>query len=834
MLANSSTTLSGVAGAVVTPAPSVIVKDQNGSPMGGVAVTFATTSGGGSVSGASVVTDASGIATVGSWTLGAAAGSNVLTASSGSLPGVSFTATSTPGAPASLTKNSGDNQAAAAGSAVAIPPSVLVKDANGNPVSGVSVTFAVSAGGGTATGLVAVSNASGIATVGSWTLGTAAGANVLTATSGSLASVSFTATTTAGPPSSLTKSSGDNQTAVAGSAVPIPPSVLVKDANGNAAPGVSVTFAVTSGGGSVTGATAVTNASGIATVGSWTLGTGAGANVLGATSGSLTAVSFAATATAGSAASLSKNAGDNQSAAAGSAVTIPPSVIVKDANGNPTSGVSVTFAVASGGGSVTGATAVTNSAGIATVGSWTLGAVVGANSLSATSGNLTSVSFTATATAGSAASLTKNAGDNQSAFAGSAVAIPPSVLAKDANGNAISGASVTFAVASGGGSVTGAAAVTNSAGIATVGSWTLGPIAGANVLNATIGSLAVSFTATSVAGAAALLVKNGGDNQVVIMGSPVPLPPSVRVTDANGNPKSGVSITFAVASGGGSITGAAAVTNSGGVAAVGSWTLGNSIGANSLSATATGITPVTFTAFAISAACGVRSTHTFGTSSSGTLSSGDCQLPDGTFVDFYTTSLPQAGAYFFRESASFDTYLLLSTPDGTTIAENDDELDTGTNSGIKALLPAGNYLLGPGTFAPDVTGGYTLTSATAPTDVANCEHVFVARGISTNQNIAATDCNLAGLGGTPIYSDGYLIFVSAGTSITVTMSSTIVDSFLQLVTTREGTLITQNDNIDSSTKTARITFTATESNYYAIFARTVPTTAQGPYTLTIQ
>src|SRR5512140_1732139 len=64
--ANSSTSVAGAAGAAVTPPPSVIVKDQYGSPMGGETVTFAVLSGGGSVSGSTVVTDASGIATVGS------------------------------------------------------------------------------------------------------------------------------------------------------------------------------------------------------------------------------------------------------------------------------------------------------------------------------------------------------------------------------------------------------------------------------------------------------------------------------------------------------------------------------------------------------------------------------------------------------------------------------------------------------------------------------------------------------------------------------------------------------------------------------------------------
>ena len=632
----------------------------------------------------------------------------------------------------------------------------------------------------------------------------------------------------------LTAKSSTSLTGVAGTVVTPPPSVIVTDQNGSPMGGTGVTFSVVSGGGSVTEGSAVTTAAGVATVGSWTLGPVAGANVLNATAGSLAAVAFTATSTAGAAASLAKNAGDNQSGAGGTAVPIPPSVIVKDANGNPTSGVSVTFAVASGGGSVTGATATTNAAGVATVGSWTLGPVAGANVLNATSGTLTGVAFTATATAGAAASITKTAGDNQTAVAGSAVAIPPSVIVKDANSNPISGVSVVFSVASGGGSVSGATATTNSSGIATVGSWTLGPVVGTNVLTATTGTLAgISFTATSTAGPAASLTKNAGDNQSAVIGTAVTITPSVIVKDANGNPKSDVSVTFAVVSGGGSVTGATAVTNGAGVAAVGSWTLGNAFGTNSLSATAPGLPPVTFSAVGVSVQCAFRTTLAFGTSSNGTLSSSDCQLPDGSFVDFFATTVPQAGAYFFRESAAFDTYLLLATPDGTTVAENDDELDTSTNSGIKALLPSGNYLLGASTFAPGVTGDYTISSAAAPTDVANCEHVFVVKGITTAQNITSTDCNLAGPGGTPIYADGYLIFIGAGTTVTITMSSPIVDSFLQLVGL-DGSLVTQNDNIDASTKNARITFTATQSAYYAIFARTVPTTTQGPYTLTIQ
>src|SRR2546422_6848144 len=44
--------------------------------------------------------------------------------------------------------NAGDGQSATTGTAVASPPSVIVRDASNNPVQGVGVTFAPASGGG--------------------------------------------------------------------------------------------------------------------------------------------------------------------------------------------------------------------------------------------------------------------------------------------------------------------------------------------------------------------------------------------------------------------------------------------------------------------------------------------------------------------------------------------------------------------------------------------------------------------------------------------------------------------------------------------------------------
>src|SRR5688572_19835676 len=75
---------------------------------------------------------------------------------------------------------------------------------------------------------------------------------------------------------------------------------------------------------------------------------------------------------------------DGQSAVVGRPVTNPPAVLVKSTQGRPLEGVVVTFAVASGGGTVSPATATTNASGIAAVNAWTLGTTAGENRLTAT------------------------------------------------------------------------------------------------------------------------------------------------------------------------------------------------------------------------------------------------------------------------------------------------------------------------------------------------------------------------------------------------------------------------------------------------------------------
>lgn len=94
---------------------------------------------------------------------------------------------SLPGPAAKLTVSSGDNQAALAGTSLALPVRVKVAAAKGKARPGDTVTFAVAKGGGSLAGpLRVVTDASGNAVAPLWTLGKNGGTQQLTATSGLL------------------------------------------------------------------------------------------------------------------------------------------------------------------------------------------------------------------------------------------------------------------------------------------------------------------------------------------------------------------------------------------------------------------------------------------------------------------------------------------------------------------------------------------------------------------------------------------------------------------------------------------------------------------------
>jgi outer membrane protein OmpA-like peptidoglycan-associated protein len=291
----------GVSGAVLSRQPVVRVVDAYGNLTTSTATVTVTASGGtlGGLQASSGIAAASGVATFTNLTFaGLTTSSYTLTFASTGLTSVtssSITPTGA-GAAATIAVNAGNNQTATAGSAVSAAPSVLVTDAAGNPVANRSVTFAVVTGGGSGTSLTTTSNSSGIATVGSWTLGTTAGANTMTATASGLTGspVTFTATGVAGVVTrfAVTMSGSDTYlwTSPQVAGTPFSVRVSAQDANYNVNSDWTGTVALTSGGFSGT-VNAVITANGYVDGISITPTVSAQRQVIAASSGAITTAS---------------------------------------------------------------------------------------------------------------------------------------------------------------------------------------------------------------------------------------------------------------------------------------------------------------------------------------------------------------------------------------------------------------------------------------------------------------------------------------------------------------------------------------------------------------
>ena len=126
------------------------------------------------------------------------------------------------------------------------------------------------------------------------------------------------------------------------------------------------------------------------------------------------------------------------------------------------------------------------------------------------------------------------------------------------------------------------------------------------------GSAAATLIITS--GAASTLAANGATTFTGTAGQALAAPlPSVKVTDAGGNPVAGVAITFSAGAGSGTLSGASPTTDQNGIATLGGWILDTMPGTNTVTASAVGVTgTVTFTAEGAAVAGALSATITDG------------------------------------------------------------------------------------------------------------------------------------------------------------------------------------------------------------------------------
>src|SRR6266487_1092737 len=297
--------------------------------------------------------------------------------------------------PGSIALSTGDNQVAAAGAALPESLAVIVKDNANAVLPGALVTWSVTAGGGSVSPTTRTSDAAGIAKT-RLTLGPNAGTQTARATVSGLAPVNFSAVSQIQGAVNIANATTGllTDTVLATKAESL--DVLVTNQNAAAVQNVAVLWAAT--GGTVSGNNVATGVTGHSKVG-YTYGTTAGAQTATATVAGLVGspVTITFQATAGTATNIVKTTGDAGTAAPSAQVTY--TVTARDANNNPKQGVTIDWAVATGGGSITPAQNTTGAAGTATA-QRTLGAGTGAQTATATASGLPGtpqVTFTTTA-----------------------------------------------------------------------------------------------------------------------------------------------------------------------------------------------------------------------------------------------------------------------------------------------------------------------------------------------------------------------------------------------------------------------------------------------------
>lgn len=523
----------------------VTVKDANGNAVANEEVTFRVT-GNADLSPSTVKTNGKGAATV---TLkSATAGSTTLTAvtafdTTGKQTAVSFIADADTAKIDSLIPSRTDNVKADGSDSSVI--TATVKDANGNRVNGAKVTFTVT-GGKLAED--SVTTVDGIASV------------QLT----SLSAESITVTATVGADSTGKQTSvlfkADPATATIDSLIPSRSSdvkangtdhsvltATVKDANGNLVSGVTVSFKINVGNGTLSQNSATT-VNGLATVElmSRTAAiTTVRAHTETDTNFKEAAVSFIADSTTVKIDTLTASRSSDVTANGADRSVI--SARLRDANGNPVSGFDVTFTVTSGEG-VLAKTTRSNVNGVATANltsrsasSSTVTATIDGDSI----GKQVSVSFVADAATAHVDFL--DASRKSDVIANGADSSVLRARVVDAYNNAVSNKPVSFSV-SGNANLAGTSATTDSEGYAEMKLTSL--IADSSTVTATTDydktgkQASVSFIADQAtakvdslsAAPESGITANGTDKSVL----------TATVSDANGNRVNNARVTFTI------------------------------------------------------------------------------------------------------------------------------------------------------------------------------------------------------------------------------------------------------------------------------------------------
>ncbi|MFI5252745.1 MAG: FlgD immunoglobulin-like domain containing protein [Bacteroidota bacterium] len=234
----------------------ISVRDTGNNPVPNAPVTFKieqmpNSSSGAYLSGSIISTDSNGMASV-NMTLGNKKGIYIVSASTGNLTSLKFSANAVPASPAVFALNAGDNQHAKINTSLPVPFVAVINDSFGNGIENLAVQFSISGTPSQAAGqMLSVSSAhtdsNGLVST-DLKLGDKIGLYTVTATSAQFGGkiIVFTAHASVGAAAVMALSSGSSQSGEILTALPVPFSVTLTDSGGNLIPGDTVQFKVLS------------------------------------------------------------------------------------------------------------------------------------------------------------------------------------------------------------------------------------------------------------------------------------------------------------------------------------------------------------------------------------------------------------------------------------------------------------------------------------------------------------------------------------------------------------------------------------------------------------
>jgi hypothetical protein len=623
------------AGTAITPAVEVKALDLFDNVAtaftGNVTVAIGTNANAGTLSGTTTIAAAAGIATFSTLSIDSAGTGYTLTATAAALTNAtSSTFNIVPGTATHLVFTQQPTNAAAG---VAITPAVKVTalDAQGNVATAytanVTVAIGTNPGSGTLSGTATVAAAAGVATFSGLSINKSGTGYTLTTSSGALTgatSASFNIVAAAATHLVIT-----TQPVNTGAGASITPAVVVaaQDAFGNTnltyTANVVVAIGTNPSSGTLSGTLTRAAVAGVATFNDLSINLVGTGYTLGASSGALTAATsnafniFANTAT-----HLIFSVQPGNTVAG---VTIAPAVVVQALDGSNniasgfTGGITIAFGNNAGGGTLSGTTVVTATAGVASFSTLSINKTGDGYTLTVTAGGVTSATTNGFKITPAAATHLAFGQAPTSTTAGASITPAVTVRALDAFDNLDTAytANVDLAIGTnpGGGTLSGTTPVAATNGTATFSNLSINKSGTGYTLHATSGTLTDVNSGT-------FDISSGTLAQLVFTQQPtntsagVTITPNVLVAgqDALGNTVTSftgtVTVVIGTNPGTGTLSGTTSVSAITGVATFSNLSIDKAGSGYSLTASATGASDGTSTSFDIAAGAATILTFT--------------------------------------------------------------------------------------------------------------------------------------------------------------------------------------------------------------------------------